>query len=139
MLRKVLSIVTIIVAIILLFLLVRTLVGTFTGKPKPTDTKPGSSISQKAKDDAAKATTPKEPATPTPATNPATPTPVTTPTPVATPTGTNPATGTSTTSNTATNDNLVKTGPGETALAIFAGTAALGAMYLVRRKQLANL
>lgn len=132
MLRKVLSIVTIIIAIILLFLLVRTLVHTFTGKPKPIDTKAGSSISQSAKDNAARASG-QRPSTSTP-----TPTPTVTATPVPAANATNPSTGTGTSNGTA-KSNLSNTGPGETAMAVFAGTAALGAMYVVRRRQLANL
>ena len=130
MLRKVLSIVTIIIAIILLFLLVRTLVHTFTGKPKPIDTKAGSSISQSAKDNAARASG-QRPST-------STPTPTVTATPVPAANATNPSTGTGTSNGTA-KSNLSNTGPGETAMAVFAGTAALGAMYVVRRRQLANL
>ena len=126
MLRRVLSIVTIIIAIILLFLLVRTLVHTFTGKPKPIDTKAGSSISQTAKDNAARANG-QRPSTSTP-----------TPTPVPTANPSNPSTGTST-SNGTVKSNLSNTGPGETAMAVFAGTAALCTMYVVRRRQLANL
>ena len=130
MLRRVLSIITIIIAIILLFLLVRTLVHTFTGKPKPIDTKAGSSISQTAKDNAARASG-QRPST-------STPTPTPTPTPVPAANATNPTAGTGT-SNGATKSNLSNTGPGETAMAVFAGTAALGAMYVMRRRQLANL
>ena len=130
MLRKVLSIVTIIIAIILLFLLVRTLVHTFTGKPKPIDTKAGSSVSQSAKDNAARASGQR------PSTSTSTPTVTATPVPAAN--ATNPSTGTGTSNGTA-KSNLSNTGPGETAMAVFAGTAALGAMYVVRRRQLANL
>ena len=130
MLRRVLSIVTIIIAVILLFLLVRTLVHTFTGKPKPIDTKAGSSISQTAKDNAARASG-QRPST-------STPTPTVTATPVPAANATNPSTGTGTSNGTA-KSNLSNTGPGETAMAVFAGSAALGAMYVVRRRQLANL
>lgn len=130
MLRRVLSIVTIIIAVILLFLLVRTLVHTFTGKPKPIDTKAGSSISQSAKDNAARASG-QRPST-------STPTPTVTATPVPAANATNPSTGTGTSNGTA-KSNLSNTGPGETAMAVFAGSAALGAMYVVRRRQLANL
>ena len=130
MLRRVLSVVTIIIAIILLFLLVRTLVHTFTGKPKPIDTKAGSSISQTAKDNAARASG-QRPST-------STPTPTATPTPVPAANATNPTAGTGS-SNGTTKSNLSNTGPGETAMAVFAGTAALGAMYVMRRRQLANL
>lgn len=134
MLRRVLSVITIIVALILLFLLARTLVHTFTGKPKITTTRPGSSISQSAQDNAAKA---KNQAT----NNKPAPTPAATPTPVATSTTTNgtaasPATGTTAPGNSA---KLSNTGPGETALVVLATSSAVATMYLVRRKQLASL
>lgn len=137
MLRKVLSVTTIIVALILLFLLVRTLVHTFTGKPKVTSTSPGNSISQTAQNNAAKAKN--KTANDKPNNSPA---PVAKPVPVATSTttvgtATNPTSGTSTSSSSST--KLSNTGPGETAMIVLASSASVGTMYLVRRKQIASL
>ena len=125
MLRKVLSVVTVIVALILLFLLVRTLVHTFSSRPRVTPpSKPQVSTSQPAKPQVAQPTAPAKTSTPEPA-----PTPMPTPVPSANP-------GTSATDH---STNLSNTGPGDTAMIVLAGTATIGTMYFVRRKQLSNL
>lgn len=125
MLRRILSIIVAIVGLVLLFLLVRTLVHTFTGSSKVTPpAKPRVSVSRPAEPKSV-ATAPVDKSPAAPATTPTAPV-------------TKPATGTSTATTNGTT-KLSNTGPNDIALISLGAGTGLSAMYIVRRRQLAQL
>ena len=148
--RKIISAIVVVLALIVLYLLVRSVVGFFTNKSNDqVDTKTKTTISniegttkQKVAEGKQKATVTSPStatSTTTTTTTPTTNSPSTSSTSTATPgAATTPSTTTPATTGKTNDPNLTNTGPGE--VAVVAATATgLAAMFVVRRRQLANL